>query len=117
MAIQTRARSIADRLITRHGGPALLVRDGEPPVNPWDPPGGEQQLPVNFLEGGFTIDLIDGTLIQAGDVLGVMGGDTAPRLSDKLRWRGQDHVLVGIHPVQPDGDGPPVHWRLHARVA
>lgn len=116
--MQDRAKATSERLIARHGGAAVLVREGSPPVNPWDPPAGEpDEIPVTFLEGGFEIDLINGTLVQAGDVLGVMGGNTAPLISDRLQWRGRDHVLVGIHPIQPDGDGPPVHWRLHARVA
>lgn len=113
--MQDRARSIAARLIARHGGPAVLVRETAPPSAPWDPPGGTELVPCQFLEGAFELDHIDQTLIQRGDITGLVTG-AAPLLSDKLRVRGTDYALLSVHPVQPDTTSPPVHWRVHGRV-
>jgi hypothetical protein len=114
-----RAKSAADRILARYGGEAELVRleAGTEPEFPWDPPAEDQEvyLPVQAIETGSSSDYLGDTLIEAGDVVCVIASDTEPRLSDKLRLRGHDHVILDIKPVQPAPGGPLSHYSIHAR--
>jgi len=109
-----RAKSAADRIITRHGGEAALVRETDAPVNPWDDPGGVVILPVLLIETGYSIDYVSNTLVQAGDIMVAIASDTEPALSDKLRLRGHDPI-IDMKPVQPAPGGPVTHYTIHAR--
>ena len=116
--MQHRARDTAQRLLNRHGGPADLVRVTSSQATPWDEGGTTTALlPVQMVETGATEDTVGGTLIETGDIVGVMipEGGVVPALSDKLRLRGHDHALVELQPVQPDPSGPVIHWRFQAR--
>ena len=114
-----RAKSAADRILARYGGEAELVRlESTPePVNPWDDPSEtvEVVLPVQTIETGYSIDHMNGTLIQAGDVMVVIASDVEPLLSDTLRLRGRGFMIVDIKPVQPAPGGPVAHYAIHAR--
>lgn len=121
MTMQTRARSTADRLFARYGGAMSPVRleGGTPPQNPWDPPGEQEQVlyPVQIIETGYQQDYHAGTLIQAGDRLGMMAvpASVTPVLSDRLRIDGDDYMLLELRPVQPAPDGETVAYAYQAR--
>ncbi len=116
-----RHRATADRLIARYGGGAELVRieGGTPPQNPWDPPGDQQEVlySVQFIETGYAIDHMAGTLIQTGDVIGVIAvpASITPALTDKLRLRGQDFHIMDVKPVQPAPGAPVLQFAIQAR--
>jgi len=118
MTIQTRARAIADRLIARHGGAAVLVRTEGGPQNPWDPPGGGDVLyPVTIIEAVYQRDYHPDGLIQAGDKLGTMAvpATVTPELSDRLRLDGVDFNIMELTAIQPAPDGVVVAFGFVAR--
>ena len=116
-----RHRATADRLIARYGGGAVLVRmeGGAEPQNPWDPPGDATPVayPVQFIETGYQLDYQAGTLIQAGDVLGVIAAPASitPLLSDTFRHKGMDYTIVDLKPVQPSPDALVLQFAIQAR--
>lgn len=113
-----RHRATADRLIARYGGAAVLVRRGEGGGDPWNPePGPDELYPVTYVETGYQVGLHDGTLIQTGDVLGVMAvpDGVTPRPVDRLRIGGVDHSLADVKPVQPSPDAPVLQFSFQAR--
>ena len=112
----TRALETADRLIARYGQDAALIRlTGTPPVNPWDDPSQiEETLLVKFIETGLTEDLQGSTLIQAGDVVGLIESGFQPRLTDKFMLRGVIYSLIDVQPMQPGG--PLLATRIVARA-
>lgn len=114
-----RAKSAADRILARYGGQAELVRieSTSEPQSPWDPPSQTVEVmhPVQTIETGYSIDHMNGALIQAGDVMVVIASDIEPLLSDTLRLRGRVHMIVDIKPVQPAPGGPVAHYAIHAR--
>ena len=118
----TRHQSTATRLITRHGGAADLVRTegGTEPQNPWDPPGDAVDVfyPVTILETGYQQDYHAGTLIQAGDKLGLVAvsASITPNLSDRLRIDGRTYSIMEIKPVQPAPGGAVVAYSYQARA-
>ncbi len=115
--MQGRARAAADRLITRHGGAALLVQQGAVPLNPWDPPATLSETPVQIVETGATDDYQPATLVQAGDRVGVMAvpASVTPSLSDRLKVGGLEFALLELTAMQPDPGGVIVAYRYHAR--
>lgn len=116
-----RHRATADRLIARYGGGCSLVRieGGEIPQNPWDPPGDQQEVlyPVQFIETGYAIDHQAGTLIQTGDVVGVIAvpATITPALTDRLRLRGHDFSIMDVKPVQPAPGALVLQFAIQAR--
>lgn len=99
-----RHRRTADRLIAKYGRDAYLVREGEPGGEPWDPqPGVDELFPIQFVETGYQVGLHTDTLIERGDLLGMMAvpADVTPELSDRLRVDGVDHSLVDLKPIRP----------------
>ena len=116
----TRHQSTATRLITRYGGAAALVRmEGGVQVNPWDDPPDEAEVAysVQFIETGYQFDNLDGTLIQSGDVLGIIAvpASITPNLTDTFRLRGHDYTLIDLKPVQPSPGAVVLQFAIHAR--
>tara|TARA_R100000935_G_scaffold55922_1_gene86528 strand:- start:6816 stop:7184 length:369 start_codon:yes stop_codon:yes gene_type:complete len=114
----TRHRETADRLIARYGGGAVLVQKGELTGPSYDPvQGPDVETPVRYIETGYQVGLHDGTLIQTGDVLGVMAVpiSVTPLPVDKLRIDGLDHSLFDVRPIQPSPDAPVVQFSFQAR--
>jgi len=115
----TRHQSTATRLITRHGGAGALVRAGEVTGPEWAPVfGPELVLPVTILETGYQQDYHAGTLIQAGDKLGLMAvsASVTPGLSDRLEIDGREYQMVEVKPVQPAPGGAVVAYSYQARA-
>ena len=116
----TRHRATADRLIGRYGGAAVLVRIVRGvQVNPWDDPPEAEEVAysVQFIETGYQFDNLDGTLIQSGDVLGIIAvpANITPNLTDTFRLRGHDYTLIDLKPVQPSPGAVVLQFAIHAR--
>ena len=116
--MQSRARTTADRLLARHGGEATLLRTTTVPgANSWDPPTvTTTQTPVQFIETGVELDLVDGQTVQEGDLLGMMSASVTPELVDVLSVNGKLYTLLSIKPVQPAPGEPITHFTVHGRA-
>ena len=106
VAVFERAKRASTRLLSRHGKEADIVRIEVTGGGPSDPDGGEETEilhPVAFIETGYQVGLHDGTLIQAGDKLGVINvpPDVTPVPFDILRLAGKDYTLIDVKPVEP----------------
>ena len=120
MTLLARAKDRASHLLNRYGGAASLVRTTTTAASPWDEPTTETTThPVLMIETGMAEAYAgDATLIEAGDVHGVLQPTEpafVPSLADRLRLRGHDHTLAGLEPIQPAPGGPTIAWRIHAR--
>ena len=118
----TRHRATADRLIGRYGGAAVLVRIVRgtiDPDQPWIPVTDVEVLtPVSYIETGYQVGLHDGTLIQSGDVLGVMAvpATVTPTVAvDRLRVGGADYLLLDVKPIQPAPGAAVLQFAFQAR--
>jgi hypothetical protein len=96
----------ASRLIAKFGQQATIEREGNPPVNPWDPPGTTVSHPCTVAVVRYQFDYMDGTLIERDDrrvFLSVERLTIEPETSDRLVIDGVTYSLVSIHPLAPDG--------------
>lgn len=116
----TRLEQIASRLFARYGGTATLTR--ETPAaggTPWEP-----GLPtvtayaVQIIETGTELDLQEGSLIHAGDLVAAMlpHAVITPAPVDRLTIGGTTYTLLSVRPVRADPDGPVLHFILHGRA-
>lgn len=69
--MQDRARNAAERQITRHDALVTFTREAGEVINPFDPPPTPQSWDVMFLETGLDLELVDGSALQRGGVMGV----------------------------------------------
>lgn len=115
----TRLEQMTSRLMARYGGTATLTREtpGEDGT-PWEP-----GLPVvtaysvQIIETGTELDLQEGSLIQAGDLVAVMQphAEVTPAQLDRLTIGGTTYALLSVRPVRTDPQGPVLHFILHGR--
>lgn len=114
----TRHRATSDRILNRWGGTAYLVREGEPGGTEWEPEPGEDELhAVSFIETGYALDHDSGTLIAAGDLLGIFAvpADIIPTMADRFQVNGAEHVIIDLKPIQPAPGAPVLQFAIHAR--
>ena len=114
-----RHQKMTARLMARYGGAAVLTREtpGEDGT-PWEP-----GLPdvtaysVQIIETGVELDLQEGSLIHAGDLVAVMQphAEVTPAQLDRLTIGGTTYALLSVRPVRADPEGPVIHYVLHGR--
>ena len=119
--MQERAKAVSDRIISRHGGTALLQRTTTTGGGPSDPTGGTtttESWTVQFIEGQAKAEFIAATLILTTDLVGTIQPhpDVTPRPGDLLTVNGKPHNVLNAAPVRPDPQGPVVHFAIHARA-
>ena len=114
-----RHEQMTARLMARYGGAATLTRiaPGEGGT-PWAPaPETVAAHAVQIIETGHELDLQEGSVIQAGDLVAVMlpHADVTPAPVDRLTIGAAVFTLLSVRPVRSDPEGPPIHFVLHGR--
>lgn len=96
----------ASRIIARYGQSAMIERQGNPPMTPWDPPATPVFYMCTVAVAKYDLTYANGTLINENDrrvFLSVDGLEIEPVSSDRLLIDGTSYALVSIHPLAPDG--------------
>lgn len=105
-AFYDRLNATAQRLIADKGKAASVIRitNSGPPHAPVQ---SETAYPAKMVETGHQISVSPRaySLIQAGDILGIMSTDIAitPATADKIVIDGQRYNFVDIKPLNPGG--------------
>lgn len=92
---------VATRLLTKYGSAVSLVRAG---AKVWDENLGEYVfgpdtvLPLAGVPVPVAVGLINGTTIQAGDMVVKADGAVEPKHEDKVDFLGARWSIVGIEP-------------------
>lgn len=101
--LYARLEATARRLIGSYGKPAAIVRE-ERAGPPHAPVVTEVEHPVTLVETGYSLTNREGSLVQAGDKLGIIStAGATPALGDKLRFDGKDYGFVDLQPLNPGG--------------
>jgi hypothetical protein len=99
-----RMQGVATKLLSKYDesdGRIVLVRQGVPV---WDETAGEmlpglaELIPLVGVTVPVDVRLIDGTNIQAGDVVAKVTSATEPTTADKLEFEGTQWSIVGVTP-------------------
>ena len=98
-AFSRKMAGVATRLLTKYGSTVSLIRAGS---KVWDPNLGEYvfgpdtELPLAGVPVPVTVGLINGTTIQAGDMIVKADGAVEPKLADKIEFTGAQWSIVNI---------------------
>lgn len=115
-AFSNRMQGLATRLLGKYGSTITLVRAGE---RVWDEDLGEYvpkpdtflsltavPVPVNKM-------LVNGTTIQAGDMVIKADSSVLPKMEDKVNFQGEQWSVVGIEPKIVNDDI--IAWFIQVR--
>jgi hypothetical protein len=93
-----------------------IIRTTSAPANPWDAPGVTATFAVTAYVSNYAKNLVDGTLIKAGDRRVMIAADngTVPTTTDRLRIGGVDHIIVSVEDYAPQGVS--LYYVVQARV-
>ena len=98
-----RLEATARRLLASYGKPATLVRE-ERSGPPHAPVVAQVEYSVVLVETGYNLTNRDGSLVQAGDKVGLIStAGESPLLDDVLRVDGADYRFVDLQPLNPGG--------------
>ncbi len=94
---------------------ATLIRPGDQPQTPWDPPADAPTLhPVWAISEHYAQNLIDGTLIRAEDRKVMMEATgTTPTTADRLKIGTDEYAILSVMPEAPGGVA--LYFSLHCR--
>lgn len=98
-AFSRRMAGVSARLITKYGSSVSLVRAG---AKVWDSSLGEYvfgpntTLPLAGVPVPVAVGLINGTTIQAGDMVVKADGVVEPKMEDKVSFAGSQWSIVNI---------------------
>lgn len=98
-AFSKRMQGVGTKLLTKYGSTVNLVRSGE---KVWDAEEGEyiQQpdttIALNSVPVPVNASLVDGTTIQAGDMIVKADYSVIPSMEDKVDFSGEQWSVVGI---------------------
>ena len=98
-AFSKRMQAVGTRLLTKYGSTVNLVRAGE---KVWDAEEGEyiQQpdttIALKSVPVPVNASLVDGTTIQAGDMIVKADYSVIPSMDDKVEFSGEQWSVVGI---------------------
>ena len=110
----------ASKLITKFGGPAVVVRTGAPTGLEYDPSfGGEITFAALIADIAHSVTRSENSVIEQGEKAGVMvmvDGDV-PSKTDSIRISGEDFVFVELKPLKPNPDGSVVLYEYVAKSA
>lgn len=90
---------LATRLLTKYGSTVSLVQAGD---KVWDENLGEYVFgpdvvtPLAAVPVPVAVGLVNGTTIQAGDMIVKADGAVEPKMEDKVVFRGAEWSVVGI---------------------
>lgn len=115
-AFSQRMQSVATRLLGKYGSTVTLVRAGG---KVWDPVLGEYVqaddtlLPLTAVPVPVNISLVNGTTIQAGDMIVRADYSVLPKMEDKVDFGGERWSVVGIQKKMVNDDV--VAWFIQVR--
>lgn len=97
----------ATRLLGKYGSTVTLVRSGE---TTWDPVLGEDvqgpsvSIPLTSVPVPVNAGLVNGTTIQAGDMVVKADFSVVPDMDDKVNFGGEQWSVVGIEKKMVNDD-------------
>lgn len=115
-AFSEKMQGVATRLLGKYGSTVTLVRAGS---KVWDDLLGEyvQQpdtlIPLTAVPVPVNATLVDGTTIQAGDMVVKADYSVLPKMEDKVDFGGERWSVVGIEKKQVNDDI--VAWFIQVR--
>lgn len=115
-AFSKKMQSVATRLLGKYGSTVTLVRAG---AKVWDESLGEYvqqpdtQIPLTAVPVPIDIGLINGTSIQAGDMVVRADYSVLPTTEDKVDMDGARWSVVGIQPKKLNDDI--IAWFIQVR--
>ena len=98
-AFSRKMAGAATRLLTKYGSTVSLIRAGS---KVWDANlgeyvfGSDTELPLVGVPVPVAVGLINGTTIQAGDMVVKADGAVEPKLADKIEFAGAQWSIVNI---------------------
>lgn len=106
-AFSKKMQSVAARLLGKYGSTVTLVRAGS---KVWDETLGEYvqqpdtQIPLTAVPVPINVGLVNGTTIQAGDMVVKADFRVLPKMEDKVDFAGERWSVVGIERKQVNDD-------------
>lgn len=115
-AFSKKMQGVATRLLDKHGSTVTLVRAGSKVWNPvtgeyeWQP---DTQIPLTAVPVPINAALVNGTTIQAGDMIVKADYSVLPKMEDKVDFAGERWSVVAIERKQVNDDI--VAWFIQVR--
>lgn len=115
-AFSKKMQGVATRLLGKYGSTVTLVRAGS---KVWNPVTGEYewqsdtQIPLTSVPVPINIALVNGTTIQAGDMIVKADYSVLPKMEDKVEFDGEQWSIEGIQPKKVNDDI--VAWFIQVR--
>lgn len=115
-AFSKRMQKTATRLLSKYGSSVNLIRAGS---KVWDPDEGEYitsaptTIPLISVPVPINIALVNGTTIQAGDMMVKADYSVLPTMEDKVSFDGEQWSVVGIQPKKVNDDV--IAWFIQVR--
>lgn len=115
-AFSKKMQGVATRLLDKYGSTVTLVRAGSKVWNPvtgeyeWQP---DTQIPLTSVPVPVRLGLINGTTIQAGDMVVKADYSVLPTQEDKVDFNGSRWSVVGVEPKIVNDDI--VAWFIQVR--
>lgn len=107
---------VATRLLTKYGSTVSLIRAGS---KVWDANLGEYVfgpgtiIPLAGVPVPVAVGLINGTTIQAGDMIVKADGAVEPKLADKIEFTGAQWSIVNVE--RKLGNDQTIAWFIQVR--
>lgn len=115
-AFSKRMQGVATRLLSRYGSTVTLIRAG---AKVWDEMLGEYvqqpdtELPLTSVPVPVNKGLVNGTTIQAGDMVVKADSSVFPTMEDKVDFNGERWSIVAIERKQVNDDV--IAWFIQVR--
>ena len=115
-AFSKKMQGVATRLLDKYGSTVTLVRAGSKVWNPvtgeyeWQP---DTQIPLTAVPVPINAALVNGTTIQAGDMIVKADYSVLPKMEDKIDFAGERWSVVAIERKQVNDDI--VAWFIQVR--
>jgi hypothetical protein len=106
-AFSKKMQGVATKLLGKYGSTVTLLRAG---AKVWDPVLGEYvtspdtQIPLTAVPVPVNVGLINGTTIQAGDMVVKADYSVLPKMEDKVEFSGDQWSVVAIEKKQVNDD-------------
>ena len=104
MSFYARMLDTANRLINKYGKAAVIVTESRS-GSAHNPTVSETLTDCTFVEinDKYSLTLVDRSLVQQGDKVGLIAATATPTLEARLRTGGSDYRFTAIEPLNPGG--------------
>lgn len=115
-AFSKRMQKTATRLLGKYGSTVNLIRAGS---KVWDPDEGEYvespsaTIPLTSVPVPVNVALVNGTTIQAGDMIVKADHSVLPKMEDKVSFNGAEWSIVAIETKMVNDDV--IAWFIQVR--